>query len=197
MNFAAEITARLTMPGIYAQYGFELNRAGFICCPFHAEKTPSLKYYADGKRWKCFGCGEGGSVIDFVMRLFSMSFNEAAAKLNSDFCLGLPIGEKPSYRSKIKQIEAGRKYKTEQKQRAMAAEEIESGYWNAFDEWLKWSFVKEEYAPKTQGEHPRPIFFTALHRLSAAEAELDERELIRIGFGRDGEGNSCSGIHPG
>lgn len=36
-----------------------------IACPFHADSTPSLHLYQDG-RWKCFGCGKHGDVLDFI-----------------------------------------------------------------------------------------------------------------------------------
>ena len=75
------------MPDVVRFYGFAPNRAGFICCPFHGEKTPSCKIYKD--HWHCFGCGEGGSSIDFVMKLFGLRFPAAVVRLNSDFHLGL------------------------------------------------------------------------------------------------------------
>jgi len=74
-------------------YGFQPNRAGFICCPFHMEKTPSLKLYPDGS-WHCFGCGASGTVIDFVSKLFDLSPLDAVRKINQDFRLALPI-DKP------------------------------------------------------------------------------------------------------
>jgi DNA primase len=70
MNFARMITDSLTMKEVFSRYGFSPNSRGFICCPLHQEKTPSLGMYQNGRRWKCFGCGEGGSVIDFVMKYF-------------------------------------------------------------------------------------------------------------------------------
>ena len=72
-------------------YGYTPNRAGFICCPFHLEKTPSLKLY--DQTYHCFGCGAHGSVIDFVGELFSLSPLDAAKKLNADF--GLHLTEAP------------------------------------------------------------------------------------------------------
>lgn len=70
-------------------YGYEPNRAGFICCPFHNEKTPSLKLFDDG--FKCFGCGESGSVIDFVGKLFNLDPLGAVRRIDQDFRLGLPF----------------------------------------------------------------------------------------------------------
>lgn len=74
-------------------YGYTPNRAGFICCPFHSERTPSLKLY--DKTFHCYGCGAHGSVIDFVVMLFNLSPLDAARKLNDDFTLHL-TDEPPS-----------------------------------------------------------------------------------------------------
>lgn len=73
-------------------YGYEPTRSGFICCPFHDEKTASLKIYP--KSFHCFGCHIGGDSIDFVGRLFNLDPAAAAKRLNADFHLGLDL-DKP------------------------------------------------------------------------------------------------------
>src|SRR5256712_8593700 len=50
-------------------------------CPFHQEKTPSFHIDRERGLWHCFGCGEGGDIFDFVMRVSSLSFTEAAETL--------------------------------------------------------------------------------------------------------------------
>lgn len=60
-------------------YGFEPDRRGFILCPFHGEKTASLKLYSDN--YYCFGCGEHGDAVDFLSKLKSISPIEAAKEL--------------------------------------------------------------------------------------------------------------------
>ena len=62
MNIFQEVKERLTMKDVVELYGFTVNRSGFCSCPFHNEKTPSMKIYDKGV--KCFGCGEGG---DFTL----------------------------------------------------------------------------------------------------------------------------------
>lgn len=66
---------------IEKETGERFNRQGYIKCPFHNEKTPSLsvKFYPDvnKQRFKCFGCGESGDSIDFIMKLKNMGYNEA------------------------------------------------------------------------------------------------------------------------
>ena len=84
----------LTPEEVARFYGFEPNRSGFICCPFHTEKTPSLKLYENS--FHCFGCGAGGSVIDFAARLFGLDVIGAAKRLNSDFNLRLDLDRPPS-----------------------------------------------------------------------------------------------------
>ena len=50
-------------------------------CPFHDERSPSFTVRPAVGRWHCFGCGEGGDVIEFVMRLDGLSFAEAVEYL--------------------------------------------------------------------------------------------------------------------
>lgn len=50
-------------------------------CPFHDERSPSFTVRPAVGRWHCFGCGEGGDVIEFVMRMDGMSFAEAVEYL--------------------------------------------------------------------------------------------------------------------
>src|SRR6478609_6581937 len=46
-------------------------------CPFHNEKTPSFTVSSEKQIYKCFGCGEAGNVISFVMKTRNLSFPEA------------------------------------------------------------------------------------------------------------------------
>lgn len=57
-----------------------LKRAGRYytgLCPFHNEKTPSFTVTPDKQIYKCFGCGEGGNVISFIMKTKNLDFQEA------------------------------------------------------------------------------------------------------------------------
>ena len=89
MDIASKIRVSLSMRDIADKYGLEVNQAGFATCPFHSDKTASLKIYPSDKGWHCFGCGEGGSVIDFVMKLFDLQFMDACKRIDADFNLGL------------------------------------------------------------------------------------------------------------
>ncbi len=79
-----EIKDLYSMKDILERYGLpQPNRAGFICCPFHKEKTASMKIYKDS--FYCFGCGAGGDIFTFVQELDGISFKEAYAELGGDY----------------------------------------------------------------------------------------------------------------
>ncbi len=58
---------------------------GFTICPFHPDRTPSLKIYADG--YHCFGCGAHGDAADFIAKLFDLKPLEAARAIAHRFGL--------------------------------------------------------------------------------------------------------------
>lgn len=57
------------------------GRDFWACCPLHQEKTPSFKIDPSTQLWHCFGCDEGGSAFDLVMKLDDLTFPEAVRKL--------------------------------------------------------------------------------------------------------------------
>ena len=71
------------MPEVVRRYGIEINRAGFCRCPFHNERTASMKIYAQS--FYCFGCGAGGDVIDFVRLYERCDFKTAFRMLGGEF----------------------------------------------------------------------------------------------------------------
>lgn len=77
------IKFRVSVPQAAMHYGLKIERSGLCRCPFHPDKTPSMKIYK--AYYYCFGCHETGDVIDFTGRLFGLSPLEAAKKLAVDF----------------------------------------------------------------------------------------------------------------
>ena len=77
----------LDLRDVFNMYGYEINHAGFCCCPFHVENTPSCR--VTKIQYHCFGCGAKGNAVSFVKNLFKLDFKEAIQKLNDDFHLGL------------------------------------------------------------------------------------------------------------
>ena len=67
--------------------GIQLVRKGkslMGLCPFHEDHNPSLSIDPAENRWHCFGCGQKGDVIEWVMRAEGVSFNHAVELLNRD-----------------------------------------------------------------------------------------------------------------
>ena len=60
-------------------------------CPFHQEKTPSFTVSPAKGIYKCFGCGEGGSAVNFIMELEQLSYPEALRTLARKY--NIPIEE--------------------------------------------------------------------------------------------------------
>ena len=181
-EYTDDIKNRINMIDICKTYGFNIQRGNFICCPFHNEKTPSLKLYDGNRGFYCFGCGEHGSVIDFVMRYFNLDFQKAISKLNDDFRLGLPIGKKIDRRTQLEMNKAAfdrkRKIEAEKKRR----EQIENDYWTAFDEWKRLDDNKRNYAPQTPTEPLHPLFVEALKNIAGAEYNLSCAEIARYEY---------------
>lgn len=77
-------------------------------CPFHGEKTPSFTVSADKNIWHCFGCGEGGNALGFLMKIENMSFVEAVKNLAERCNIKIEIENKEKnddYEKKLKIME--------------------------------------------------------------------------------------------
>lgn len=58
-----------------------------ISCFIHQEKTPSLSLNPKTNKWKCYGCGEGGGVINLVQQRYNLDFKDACQWLCDEFCI--------------------------------------------------------------------------------------------------------------
>ena len=65
-------------------------------CPFHDEAEGSFTVYADSERFYCFGCGEGGDVLDFIRRVENLSLPEAIARLDGSPGLAPRAANRPA-----------------------------------------------------------------------------------------------------
>ncbi|HOW57138.1 MAG TPA: DNA primase, partial [Smithellaceae bacterium] len=87
-----EIKSRLDIVELVSEY-LTLKKAGrnFVgSCPFHQEKTPSFTVNREKQIFYCFGCGEGGNAITFLMKIANMTFPEALKSLAEKTGVVLP-----------------------------------------------------------------------------------------------------------
>lgn len=87
-------------------YGIKVQKDK-INCPFHDDKTPSMSInYKDTNRFHCFGCGQNGDVINFVMLMENLDFLNAVKKIADDF--NIPLVFENVSEERIKEIEIER-----------------------------------------------------------------------------------------
>lgn len=156
-------------------YGVKVDRAGFANCPFHSEKTGSLKIYPDG--YHCFGCGAHGDVISFVGGLYDLDFKGTCRKLNDDFVLGLPIDEKPDRNTRRKADEMARKRRKAREAQKKAVEAAKSAYDKALTLWVIFDTFVRKNAPKNPSDAFSDTWVTAVQMLGYLEWKLDQAEI--------------------
>ncbi len=82
MNVFEAVKSGVTARQAAEYYGIKVNKRGMARCPFHNDRTPSMKI---DKRYHCFACQADGDVVDFTAGLFGLTTKEAAEKLAHDF----------------------------------------------------------------------------------------------------------------
>ena len=75
-----EIKQRLSIETVLQHYNLTPDRNKQICCPFHADDTPSCRIYPKTNSFHCFGCGATGDTIEFIERYERISKHEAITR---------------------------------------------------------------------------------------------------------------------
>jgi DNA primase len=100
-----EIRDRVDIVEVVSGY-LPLKRSGVNhlgLCPFHQEKSPSFNVNASRQIFHCFGCGVGGNVFSFVMRMEGLSFPEAVRRLGEK--VGVEVEEEAASPAEIRRRE--------------------------------------------------------------------------------------------
>ena len=177
------IKETLNITEVATNYGVEIKRNNQALCPFHNERTPSFTIYPKTNSFKCFGCGVGGSVIDFVMLIHGIDALEATKMLDSDYSLGL-FDNKPT-QEELRQLSEQQARKNADKELDKAfenyinkAHELLCDYLHLLHNW------KVTHAPKSINDtsEPHHLFVEACHELNYIEyltnflliADIDE-----------------------
>lgn len=160
MNVFEAVKQSVTTRQAAENYGFRVNRSGKIKCPFHNDRTPSMKV---DRRFHCFGCGADGDVIDFTARLYGIGAKEAAMKLADDFGIRYDSRQKPSIKPRVREPTPEQLYQKEEAH----TYRVLTDYFHLLRRW------ENQYAPKQPEDEFHPLFVEALQRTSYIEYLLD------------------------
>ena len=155
MDLFTQIKMAVSVKEAAEYYGLEVNRGNMVCCPFHADRTPSMQLNED--YFYCFGCGAHGDVVALTAQLFDLPPAEAAKKLAADFGI---VEQKPSVLTKLK--------------RSKSQAELESRSFRVLGDYLQilqdW---KAHCAPQSPEDSIDPRYAEACHMLERIENMLD------------------------
>ena len=161
MNLFEAVKQAVTTRQVAEAYGLRVNRTGKTNCPFHDDRTPSMKV---DKRFHCFGCGADGDVIDFTEKLYGLDAKSAAEKLAADFQI-------PYEKSKRKEMV---KRTVREKSEEQMFQELEAKCFRALSDYFHllrhW---ERAYAPTPEDENWHPLFVEALQKKDHIEYLLD------------------------
>lgn len=157
------------------RYGVKFNNRDKCCCPFHKEKTPSLSLKAD--KFKCFGCGAGGDIFDFVMMYFHIGLHDAMKKLDDDFGLGLLDAELTPHKKRIIREEMRRR-KSAQLIEKSERERKEKEYFNKCDQYREATNCMKEHEPI--GQEPSWEWIQAFNTVQYLDYWFKEAQGERI-----------------
>ena len=155
MNLFDTVKAAVTPRMAAERYGLPIQQGSMTRCPFHADRTPSMKL--NEVYFYCFGCGASGDVIDLAAKLFGLSGYEAAKKLAADFGIA---EQKPSILARL--------------QRGKTQAETERESFRVLQDYLRilqdW---KENCAPQSPVDAIDPRYAEACHMLERIGNMLD------------------------
>ena len=106
-SFLQELADRNDIADVVGSYVRLNKRSGsnlFGLCPFHSEKTPSFSVNPDKQIYHCFGCGKGGSVINFIMEIENLSFPDAVEFLARRCGMEVPNDKEDEGRKKRERL---------------------------------------------------------------------------------------------
>lgn len=164
MTIFDNIKELVDVPTAARSYGIEVHRGNMALCPFHRERHPSCKLYAD--HYYCFGCQAHGDVIKLVQELFGLKPIEAVKQLNSDFALGLDV-DKPPDMEKVNRRRREIAERKAEKARVEHMYDVLLRYFTLLDKY------KMLYVPTSPDEETDKRFVYALQNIGYAEYLLE------------------------
>ena len=165
MGIYSQVKEQVSTRAVAEHYGYKVSRNGMMKCPFHPDKTPSMKV---DQNFICFGCHEKGDVIDFAAKLFGLPSYEAAGKLVAE--MGLTVTAENAPKAPPGSRRKAKRQRLEQKQFDKAVDRTCSVYCDYFYLLNEWA---EVHAPRSPTEDFHPLFVEAMHKRDYVEYLLD------------------------
>lgn len=158
MNLYEQIKTHITPKHVTERYGPPIHRGNMICCPFHDDRTPSMKLYDD--HFYCFGCQKSGDVIDLAAQLLRLTNYEVAKLLSADFGI---TDEVPTQPVRTTPYEHSRQFHEDEQECYLALLD----YFKLLKLW------EQKYQPTSQIATPDPRFIEACQMKSYVEYLCD------------------------
>ena len=155
MNLFDTVKAAVTPRMAAERYGLPIQQGSMVCCPFYADRTPSMKLNED--YFYCFGCGAHGDVVALTAQLFRLPPADAARKLAADFGIA---GQKPSILARLQRGAS----QTEAERRCFR---VLGDYLQILQDW------KDHCAPQSPEDPIDPRYVEACHMLDRIGNMLD------------------------
>ena len=158
MNLYEQLKNQLPPKHVTERYGPPIHRGNMICCPFHDDRTPSMKLYDD--HFYCFGCQKSGDVIDLAAQLLRLTNYEVAKLLSADFGI---TDEVPTQPVRTTPYEHSRQFHEDEQECYLALLD----YFKLLKLW------EQKYQPTSQIATPDPRFIEACQMKSYVEYLCD------------------------
>ena len=158
MNLYDQLKSNLTPRCVTERYGPPIHRGNMICCPFHDDRTPSMKLYDD--HFYCFGCQKSGDVIDLAAQFLRLTNHEAAKRLAVDFGMAGEVSTQPE---RMMPYEQTRQFHDDEQECYLTL----LGYLKLLELW------EQKYSPTSQISTPDPRFIEACQMKSYVEYLCD------------------------
>ena len=172
VNYAEIVKSKVSVPSVVSRYLPSVkplhNR---IPCPIHNGTDRNLLLHQD--HFYCFVCGEGGDVIRLVRHIFQCSFTDALKRLNTDYCLDLPLGTKPSDAERIKLKRSYAERLKREQEEADKAERLYRNYLDRLELLRSVEMICEHEAPQTPWDEWQPDWCTAMKLRTELREEIE------------------------
>jgi DNA primase len=120
-NIIDEVVERADIVDVLGKH-LKLKRSGqnyFACCPFHNEKSASFSISPLKQMYHCFGCGESGNSISFVMKYLGLDFVSAVKSLADQYGVHIPEANQEKFSKE--QIQQHKQHKLDINQTMLSA----------------------------------------------------------------------------